>query len=51
MDTTVKTKSTPRKNVRKEETQMADGSKVVEKTTQKRKMNGSVETKHKTKVK
>ena len=51
METKVKTKSTPNKRVEKVESKMADGTKKMEKTTSKRKMDGTVETKAQSKIK
>jgi hypothetical protein len=51
METKVKAKSTPNKNVEKVEAKSANGTKKVDKTTTKRKMDGSIEKKTKTKIK
>lgn len=51
MTTTVKTKATPNKRVEKTESKASDGSKRTTKTTSTRKLDGSVETKTKSKVK
>jgi hypothetical protein len=51
MEKKVMTKSTPNKKVEKMESKSADGSKHVEKTTAKKKMDGSTEVKHKVKDK
>ena len=51
MDTKVKTKSTPNKKVEKVESKSANGSKHVEKTTAKKKLDGSTEVKHQVKNK
>ena len=51
MDTKVKTKTTPHKKVQKVESKSANGSKQVEKTTAKKKMDGSTEVKRQVKSK
>jgi len=51
MDTKVKTKTTPNKTVKKVESKSANGSKHTEKTTAKKKMDGSTEVKRKVKSK
>ncbi len=51
METKKTTKSTPHKAVEKKVTKAADGSKHVEKTTAKKKLDGSTKVEHKVKNK
>ncbi|WP_156738188.1 hypothetical protein [Christensenella intestinihominis] len=51
METTRKTKSTPHKDVEKKTSKYADGSKKVEKTTAKKKLDGSTKVTHKVEAK
>jgi len=51
MQTKIKEKNTGNKKEQKIETKASDGSKHVEKTTAKKKLDGSTEVKHKEKTK